>query len=205
MLRWIGRHGIVTADQVAHRFFRRNDGTVGQGAAYRRLRKLRELDLLRSDHTFYMEPSVLRLTTKGARLADVGVGPARLILAEVHHSLALVDLIEELLSQHPGAMVETERELRIERRGELASGRRRPGRGRMPDGILLNRGTRTALELDLTAKRSNDLERILRTYLTESYDAIWWYVRPRVAPRLAEIVRRNRADDLVSVPFSREG
>lgn len=199
LLRWVCRHGVVTPDQVARRFFSRPDGGVGKGAAYRRLRKLRELDLLRSDHTFYMEPSVQRVTSKGAKLADVGVGPASLVLAEVRHSLALVDLIEDLLQAHPGSTIETERELRIERRGELAARSRRAGRGRLPDGVLTLKGKRIALELDLTSKRSNDLEHILRTYLTESYDAIWWYVRPRVVPRLKEIVRRNRADDLVSV------
>jgi hypothetical protein len=199
ILRWTARHGVVTADQIARQFFARDQGDVGSGAAYRRLRKLRELDLLRSDRTFYMEPSVLRVTARGAHLADVGVGPARLVLPEVHHSLALVDLIEGLLATNRGATIQTERELRIERRGEMVAGRWRPGRLRLPDGVLTLKGKRIALELDLTSKRSNDLERILRVYLTDRYDAVWWYVRPRVVPRLAGIVTSLRADDFVSV------
>jgi hypothetical protein len=199
MLAWIGRHGIVTPEQVARRFFTRDGGALGRGAAYRRLRKLRELGLVRSDRTFYMEPSVLRLTTGGARLADTGVGPARLVMAEIRHSLAIVDLIEQLLEKHRSATLTTERELRIERRQELAARTRRVGRGRLPDAILTINGKRVAVELDLTSKRSNDFDRILKKYLGEKYSEIWWYVKPRVVPRLVEIVRRNRADDLVTV------
>lgn len=199
ILRWIGRHGIVTPEQVAQKFFSREGGQVGLGAAYRRLRKLRELKLLRSDHTFYMEPSVLRVTTKGAGLADAGVGPARLVMAEIHHSLAVVDLLERLLAQNKRATLTTERELRIQRRQELAAGTRRVGRGRLPDAILTIAGKQIAVELDLTPKRSNDFERILNNYLGERYSEIWWYVKPRVVERLREIVRRNKADDLVTV------
>ena len=199
MLTWLARHGIVTPDQLARRFFARDDGSVGSGAAYRRLRKLRELGLLRSDHTFYQEPSVLRVTPRGAHLADAGVGPARLVLAEVRHALALVDLTEGLLAKHKGSTVTTERELRVERRNALARGERRPLTGRLPDGVLTLGRKRIALELDLTSKRSNDLESILTAYQFERYDAVWWYVRARVVPRLAGIVERRQADDLVVV------
>jgi hypothetical protein len=199
MLAWIARHGVVTADQLATRFFGRDSGSVGYGAAYRRLRKLRGLGLLRSDRTFYQEPSVLRVTAHGAHLADAGVGPARLVLAEVRHTLALVDLLEGLLAKYPGSTATTERELRVERRIALARGERRPLTGRMPDGVLVLKGKRIGLELDLTSKRSNDLERIVAAYQSEQYDAVWWYVRPRVVPRLTGIVNRRQADDLVIV------
>ena len=200
MLRWVGRHGVVSPDQVARKYFSRDgNGTVGKGAAYRRLRKLRELGLLRSDHTFYLETSVLRLTRSGASLADADVGPARLVLAEVHHSLAVVDLTEQLLSANKSATLTTERELRVARRREMAANTRPIGRGRLPDAVLVKGGKKIAVELDLTTKRANDIERILRRYLQERYDEVWWYVRPKSVQRLRDIVRRNRADDMVTV------
>jgi len=198
ILTWVGRYGVVTADQIARRFFSRDDGAVGQAAAYRRLRKLRELDLLRMDRTFYMEPSVIRLTTRGARQADCGVGPAKLVLAEVRHALAVVDVVEDLLARNRGADLTTERELRIGYRQELADGAR-PGRNRLPDAVLVIKGKTIAVEVDLTSKRSNDYERILGAYVRQEYDAVWWYVRPRVVARLQEIVKRGRATDFVSV------
>jgi hypothetical protein len=201
ILGWIGRHGLVTPAQVARHFFTRDDGDVGQWAAYRRLRKLEELGLIRQDRTFWREANVLRLTGAGARLADIDVGPARLVLAEVRHTLAVVDLVESLLASSPnGTAVRTERELRIDRRRELTSGTRTPGRGRVPDALFIHpRGKKVAIELDITPKRTRDLERILIAYLQERYDGIVWYVMPRQVERLKEIVRKQRADDVVEV------
>jgi len=146
-----------------------------------------------------METSVLRLTRAGATLADADVGPARLVLAEVHHSLAVVDLTEQLLSGNKSATLTTERELRVARRREMAEHTRPIGRGRLPDAVLAKGGKKIAIELDLTTKRANDIERILRRYLQERYEEVWWYVRPKSVDRLRDIVRRNRADDVVAV------
>ena len=207
ILSWIGRHGIVTVEQVGRRFFARDGGDVGQWAAYRRLRKLEELRLLRRDATFWREPAVLRVTTAGARVADLDLAPAHIVLAEVHHTLLLVDLMEELLRQNPGATMVTERQIRALRFRELAKGSRRPGRGRIPDGILhLNGGRTVAIELDLTSKRQRDIERIITGYKQERYDAVWWFARPGLVPRLKEIVTLNRVDDLIEIRrFERNG
>jgi hypothetical protein len=168
---------------------------------YRRLRKLEELALLRQDRTFWREANVLRLTGAGARLADIDVGPARLVLAEVRHTLAVVDLVEALLAQSPeGTEVRTERELRIGRRRALTDGTWLPGRGRVPDALfILPSGAKIGIELDMTPKRSRDLERILVAYLQERYERIVWYVLPRQVERLNDIVRKQRADDVVQV------
>src|SRR5713101_4440888 len=160
ILGWIGRHGVVTPAQVARHFFTRDDGAVGLWAAYRRLRKLEELALVRQDRTFWREANVLRLTGAGSRLADIDVGPARLVLAEVRHTLAAVDLVEALFAQSPeGTEVRMERELRIGRRRELTDGTRTPGRGRVPDALFILPGdAKVGIELDMTPKRSRDLE-----------------------------------------------
>lgn len=200
IVRWIGRHGIVTVEQVSRKFFAREDGSQGDWAAYRRLRKLEELHLIRRDPTFWREPAVLRATAAGARLADLDLAPAHIVLAEVHHTLALVDLMEQLLAQNRGATMVTEREIRALRFSELAVKQRRPGFGRIPDGILhLGNKKTVAVELDLTSKRQRDIERVIRGYKEERYDAVWWFARPAIAGRIKEIVRANRVDDLIEV------
>src|SRR5262249_53675037 len=133
------------------------------------------------------------------RLAGNGVRAAPLVLSQVRHTLAVVDLVETLASRIPHASVTTERELRAERRRQLALATRSPGVGRIPDAVFSSGDHRIAIELDLTAKRSHEFERILRSYLQEPYAAIWWYVRPRIAPRLRDVVQSQQADDLVSV------
>ena len=200
IVRWIGRHGIVTVEQVSTKFFAREDGSLGNWAAYRRLRKLEELRLIRRDPTFWREPAVLRVTTAGARLAEIDVAPAHIVLAEVHHTLALVDLMEQLVAQNRRATMVTEREIRALRFRELGSGQRRPGYGRIPDGILHLGNKRTvAVELDLTSKRQRDIERVITGYKQERYDAVWWFARPGLIPRLQEIVSLNRVGDLIEM------
>ena len=200
IVRWIGRHGIVTVEQVSTKFFVREDGGQGNWAAYRRLRKLEELHLIRRDPTFWREPAVLRVTAAGARLAEIDVAPAHIVLAEVHHTLALVDLMEQLLAQNRGATMVSEREIRALRFRELGAGQRRPGYGRIPDGILHLRNKKTvAVELDLTSKRQRDIERVITGYKQERYDAVWWFARPAIMGRIKEIVVANRVDDLIEV------
>lgn len=201
ILRWIGTHGVVTPDQVAIHFFDRSDGTVGRWAAYRRIRVLEQLELLKRDHTFWRESTVLRVTLEAARLVHLDVAPAKLVLADVRHSLAVVDLLEQLLRHSPpDTRLVTERQLRARRHTALRNGLEAGVRGRIPDALLIFPGDESvAIELDLTAKRSNVYDDILSTYLVQEYSAVWWYVAPGVVRRLRAIVHANQADDLVSV------
>jgi len=200
ILQWIGRHGIVTRDQVANRFFAKDKDHPGKWAAYNRIRKLVGLGLLQEDHTFWREAMVLRLTLSGARYADVDVRPARLVLPDVRHALAVVDLVERLLAKLPeDTALITEREIRAGRRRDLRIDPTAVGLGRMPDAEFQRFGKRIAVELDLTPKRSALYEEILTSYLRQQYDEVWWYVSPRVVERLTKIVKANQADDFVAV------
>ena len=201
ILRWIGTHGVVTPDQVAAHFFTRQNGDVGRWAAYRRLRVLEQLGLLRRDRTFWRESTVLRITTAGARLIELDVRPAQLVMSEVRHALAVVDLLEKLLRRMPtGTTVLTERQLRARRRHALRNDPAAFGLGRIPDAeLILPNKKRVAVELDLSPKRSAVYEDILTTYLAQDYAAVWWYVAAGVVLRLRTIVRSTQADDFVSV------
>lgn len=202
ILGWIGRYGMVTAEQVAAKFFGRADGDVGKRAAYRRLAVLEEMRLVRRDRTpFWRAPNVLRVTTLGAEVGELGVRPARYVEGEIRHSIAVVDLAEELMAANLGAKLRTEREIRTERwHSRQAADDIRGGRGRVPDAELtLKDGRVVGVELDLTPKRSKDFERILRAYKQERFDEVWWYVLPGAVERVAKLVTENRADDFVSV------
>lgn len=201
ILGWIGRHGVVTAEQVARKFFARDDGAVGKRAAYRRLAILENVGLLRRDPTpFHRAPHVIRITSAGAALGEVAVAPARLVESEIRHSLALVDLCEQLEAANGGSALRTERELRTDRWKERNSGTRKPARGRTADAELtLRDGTLVGIELDLTPKRSVDYERVLNAYKQEPFTRVWWYVVSGAVPRLQRLVANNRADDFIEV------
>jgi hypothetical protein len=201
ILAWIGRHGMVTTDQVAQWFFARDDGSVGKRAAHRRLAILESLGLVRRDQTpFWRAPWVIRVTQAGADIGEIEVRPARLVEGEVRHAIALVDLVEGLAASTKGSTLRTEREIRTDRFHQRRDGKLRPGKGRTPDGELtLRNGKVVAIELDLTPKRSKDFERILRAYRQERFDAVWWYVVPGAVPRVKQLVADNRVDDFVDV------
>src|SRR5271155_818389 len=111
MLAWIGRHGVVTAQQVGRRFFVHGD-TIGQKRAYRRLQKLEEMGLLRRDTPFARHPDVLRLRSAGARVAGAGVTALpRLSDHEIPHALVVVEIVESLQAAYPSAAIRTAREV----------------------------------------------------------------------------------------------
>ncbi|MGC2372860.1 MAG: hypothetical protein WA484_03195 [Solirubrobacteraceae bacterium] len=208
ILRWMTRHGVVTAELVGRRFFWRpgvND--YGKWAAYRRLRALRTLGLVLKDKTFVDHPEVLRVTREGARIADVGIRPAPLVLSQLRHSIAVVWLTEYLLAENADAELTTERELRAERYRELRDGTRETEHGRAPDALLRipvkgagAQGVMTvAVELDLTRKDRRAMERMVRQYDRERVDRIWWYVTPARLERTRALVRELRADNRIEV------
>jgi hypothetical protein len=205
ILRWMTRHGVVTAELVGRRFFwRPREKDYGRWAAYRRLRALRQLGLILSSKPFLNHPAVLRVTREGARIADVGLRPAPLVLSELAHSLALVGLTEFLLHEHPGAELITERELRAARYRELREGTRPIEHGRAPDALLRipvkSKTVQTvALELDLSRKDARAMERMIRQYDREPVDRIWWYVTPARVERTRAFVKKMQADDRVEV------
>lgn len=159
---------------------------------------------LQRDHVHYREPSVIRLTNQGARMADVGLNPATLVPSELHHALALVDLAEELAAENPKATMVTERERRAERYRQKRAGQRKTT-GRIPDVVLVFPATggkkeRTiAVELDRTARSRMDAETVVKAYLAERYTEVWWYVRPNRVEPIRQICRRMKVDDFIEV------
>lgn len=209
IIRWITRHGVVTSELIGRRFFWRHDlKNYGRWAAYRRVRALRELGLILSDKPFADFPAALRVTREGARLADVGLRPAPLVLSELRHSIAVVALTEYLLAENAGAELTTERELRAHRYRELRAGTREPEEGRAADALLhipsdgsdAGLSTTVALELDLSRKDRRAAERMIRQYDHEpDIDKIWWYVMPGRIDRTRSIVRDLNAEDRIEV------
>jgi hypothetical protein len=209
ILRWTTRHGVVTTELVGRRFFwRPQENDYGKWAAYRRLRALRELGLVLSNKPFADRPAVLRVTREGARIADVGLRPAPLVLSELRHSLAVVWLTEYLLAENAGAELTTERELRAQRYRELRDGVREVEEGRAPDALLRiptndpsAQGVMTvAVELDLSRKDRRAMDRMVRQYDYENdIDKVWWYVMQGRVERTRALVSDLNAEDRFEV------
>ena len=203
IVRWITRHGVVTTELVARRFFWRTDiGAPGRRAAYRRVAILQELGLLLRDHPFSGGPDLLRVTRRGAELADVGLHPAPLVLAELRHTIAVVWLTEYLLARLPGADLVTERELRAQRYRERAD-----DRGRVPDALLRlltagssPAGETVAVEVDRVRKDSRSMVEIIRGYNRNlDVDRVWWFVSAGRVERVRDLVHSQGAQRRIQV------
>lgn len=205
ILRWIARHGVVTAELVGRRFFwhaDRND--YGKWAAYRRLAALERMRLIIRNKSYGYPVPVLRVTREGARIADVGVGPAPLVHSQLRHSIGLVWLTEYLLAENAGSQLTTERELRADRYRQRLARETPNGQGRAPDALISvpapgARARTVAVELDISRKDRREIERVIRQYDHEEVDKIWWFTRPVRLERLRTIVRELRADDRIEV------
>jgi hypothetical protein len=192
-LRFATRHGMVSPAQLA-RFF------PSPAAAQRRLRALEKEGLLVADRVLLAIPAVVRATRSGARAAGCDLAPATLDLARIRHNLALVDLSDQLLASHPRSAWTTERELRRDRMRAARAGDRWERQRRVPDGLLLLAdGTRVAIELDLTPKRSARLDLLAGAYAVDrDVDTVWWHLPSEAAvARMRALVAERGLEHLI--------
>ncbi len=176
LLSFVGKHGVVSIDQVRSHCM----ATAGAHVVARRLRVLEGLGLLRREHTWWKGPHVVMATWKGLRLAGLYYRPARLYLPLVRHALGVIDLAETLLARHLGAEWLTEREIG----SEWARAERQLPR-HLPDGLLVIGERRIAVELELSPKRPIDryktilfeYGRRLRLRDDLRIDGVWYFVQ----------------------------
>jgi hypothetical protein len=208
ILRWIARHGVVTAELVGRQFFWRTERQdYAKWATYHRLAALERMRLVIRTKSYGYPAPVMRVTREGARIADVGLRPAPLVHSELRHTLALVWLTEYLLRENAGAQLVTERELRAERYRERREGERDVEQGRAPDALLRLPATQeadehfetVAIELDLSRKDRREIERIVRQYDHEKVDRVWWFVRSARVASVRGLIRELHAEDRVEV------
>jgi hypothetical protein len=171
---------------------------------YERIRKLDELRLLeRHPPVWFKGPKLVRVTRVGAEMADMGLRPAPIAPNSIimRHSLAVVDLTEDLLGEYADAELVTERELRRDhRRGEGRTDRQ--GRvSRFPDAVLkFPDGRAISLELDLSRKGPVRTREKVQAFLWQQGVKVWWYcAAPDIFREVRRAVEQEKADDVIEV------
>jgi hypothetical protein len=105
LVRYVGRHGVVTIEQVMKAM------GVGRTAAYRRVAACAEAGLLERLDLLRSEPSVLRATREGLRYAGLGLPFALVSPSAVVHSLRCASAAQ-FVGEHFGhERILTEREI----------------------------------------------------------------------------------------------
>jgi hypothetical protein len=193
------RFGALTLEQLTRHHFPSINGCA------QRLATLRSLQYVDGQRIWYRGPSAYVATSRGARLADIGLRPSRLVPETAAHQLAVTDLADWCLAQEPAAAWTTERELRHDASQAWIDQREQPsllssGLPHMPDGVLTDLSGRVAIELELSAKPRLAYERIFRWYAgATEYDRVRWFVRSeRLRQRLTGLVRQHGLEDVMS-------
>ena len=169
--------------------------------AYQTLERLTRLGLVQKEPNWIRGTELWTATQRGARAVKSRRKVRALWPGGLPHDLALVDLADQLLLEDPRATWRTEREIV----GERARSRRRgepSGTGHQPDGMLIVRGRRIAIELELHKKTDPDAyPRICRWYAEQvDIDGLRWYVDPGpIRARICWEIERHGLDADVDI------
>lgn len=163
LVRLVGRHGVMTIEQVMVAM------GVGRTATYRRAAALIEAGLLERLDLLRSEPRLLHATRDGLRYAGLGMPVAKVSPGAVDHLLRCVDAASWMGSRYAPSPILTEREIAfaeaIEERpiasAEVGTIRGRPRMHRADLAVMRGQGT-IAIEVELTPKAPRRLEAILR-------------------------------------------
>ncbi|WP_371375237.1 replication-relaxation family protein [Sporomusa aerivorans] len=163
---WINSHRVVTVEQLRRRF------GMSLLAAKKRLYELRTAEYLVYEKVFQNKLGVYRVAPKGIAVTNDEFSTCKIRLGSYDHDLALVDLAIAL-EQRENAIWITDRQIRHE------NGLKGVGvKGHSPDGILkLKTGEKIAVELELSMKGTNRLEKILKEYNSGQYKEVWYFVK----------------------------
>ena len=203
LVRFVGRHGAVTVEQVMVAL------GVGRTAAYRRIAACVERGLVERLLLLRDEPSLLRATREGLRYAGLGLSVAVISPGSVTHWMRCASVALSLEGQFGSERVLTERELRAAEQvegapiasaklGELASGAPRLHR---PDLAVLGGEGTIAVEVELTPKAPRRLEELMRAWRRASWvSEVRYLCAPGQTHRaVGRAVQKVRAKSRVSI------
>lgn len=203
IVRWVGRMGAVTLDQLRIRF------ALGRTVAYRRVGACVEGKLLERVSLLRGQPALLRATRRGLRLTGLPLAVAQAPPELVGHWIACGWVALALEREFGWEAVRSERELRLTERwqerpvasaklGESPDGSDRLHR---PDLVVLHDAATIAVEVELTPKAPRRLESIVKAWRRARWvDSVRYYV-PDAGTRsgVERAIERMRAGDRIDI------
>ncbi len=203
IVRWVGRLGAVTLDQLRLRF------TLGRTAAYRRVAACVEGELLERVDLLRGQPALIRATRRGLRMTGLPLGVAQAPPELVGHWIACGWVALSLEREFGAQALLSEREIRWAERWEsraIASaklGENPDGSDRLhlPDLATVVEHKALAIEVELTPKGPKRLEAIVKAWRRARWlDGVRYYVSAGATRRGVErAVERVRATERVEV------
>jgi hypothetical protein len=203
LVRYVGRHGVVTIEHVMAEM------GVGRTASYRRVAACIERGLLERLDLLRTEPRLLRATRAGLRYAGLGLPVAVASPGSADHWLRCASTARLLGEEFGPEQILTERELVLEEQieehpiasakvGELLDGSPQLHR---PDLAVLTGQEPIAVEVELTPKAPRRLRGVIRAWRRASHVAeVRYYCEPGSTRRAVErAVAEMRAEEQVHI------
>ena len=182
ILKAINSFGFVDINYIIKRF------NMHSTAAYRRLHQLVKNDLLIHQGLLHRQPGVYRGTKLSTEFSHDVLPPLKSVsLATYDHQLKVAHLSLVLLEKSGGEFI-TQRHIRNQS-GISAVGQK----SHKSDGTLVLPNKRIAIEVELTPKSRERLEKIIRHYRKElAYQEVWYFCGDQhVRNKLEKIVKNS--------------
>ena len=193
LLSWVGRFRFVTAKATADWL-----GVTPQ-RANARVSRLVRLRLLGSYRRHVADPRAIYLTTAGAELFGLSRRRRPRLDIQREHEQAIVWMATQLERTATDIRVLTEREChRHDAQTAMSRYRvdvpisRRNERYRWPDLVIERDRQRIAIEIELSPKTTERLERIVRGYSASDYKTVRFYVANEALGERIELIARRR-------------
>lgn len=179
IVRWVGRLGAVTLDQLRVGF------GLGRTVAYRRVAACVEGRLLERVAVLRGQPALIRATRRGLRLTGLPLGVAQAPPELVRHWIACAWVALVLETEFDAEALRSEREIRVAERWHerpMASaklGENPDGSPRLhlPDLAILCDEATIAIEVELTPKAPKRLEAIIKAWRRARWvESVRYYV-----------------------------
>lgn len=165
ILRFVNEFGFCEMSQIEKRF------GMKSSYSYRVIRRLVKIGFMNHQRLFHMRNGIYFLTTKGAECTDLP--PIKKIsLGQFEHQRAVTDVYIKLREKIPEALWISERQLKHDKFYEGVG-----KTGHLSDGMLVfPDGKQIAIEVELSLKGKNRIERIFKGYGAQfSIKEAWYY------------------------------
>jgi len=170
ILNFINDFGFCEMPQLERRF------GLKKPKSYMLINRLIKVGLVKHERLFYGRHGLYRLTKKGAQHTELPP-LAKVVLGNYRHDIRLIEVYLKLRTLYPEARWISERKLKREKYCDGVG-----KRGHLPDGMLIfPDGKEVAIEVELTAKDKNRVERILKWYAGKlDIKEVWYYCLPSI-------------------------
>ena len=180
IIQFINEFGFCEMNQIEEKFF------LNKPRNYEIMRRLVKNGFVNHERIFFRRPGIYYASAKGSGYTDLPVVD-RLLTNQYIHQISIIKVYLKLQQLYPDASWISERRLKHEKFYDGIG-----KTGHISDGIFLfPDGRRIAIEVEMSVKGKNRIEKILREYGADlSIKEVWYYCSKRVISAVTSVATK---------------